>query len=240
MTDSITDPPGAETFCVEKLVRLQHGFFTFGYDDAIPYEPRLPADANGFFTFGSFNNFAKINEPALRVWANILNAVPRSRLVFKAKPMSNPSTHQQIAQFFADRGVRADRVDLIGWLDPAEYYRRLAGVDLSLDPYPYHGHTTSCQSIWMGVPFVTRAGNAFRSRVGVSILHHLNLPEFVARDWAEYERIAIAMASDPQHLRSIRPTLRQRMRSSPLCDAAGFTRDLEQACREMWRGSLRR
>jgi predicted O-linked N-acetylglucosamine transferase (SPINDLY family) len=86
----------------------------------------------------------------------------------------------------------------------------------------------------MGVPFVTRAGNAFRSRVGVSILHHLDLADFIADSEKQYVEKAIQFASDLTRLRELRPMLRDRMRASPLCDAAGFTRSLEQAYRQMW------
>jgi predicted O-linked N-acetylglucosamine transferase (SPINDLY family) len=108
-----------------------------------------------------------------------------------------------------------------------------SGIDLMLDTFPYNGHTTSCQSIWMGVPMVTRSGDSFRSRVGETIMRNLDLMDFVAADWQQYEHIAISLASDLSRLRSVRPTLRQRMIASPLCDAAAFTRNLEVAYREM-------
>jgi predicted O-linked N-acetylglucosamine transferase (SPINDLY family) len=235
LTDSLTDPSGSESFCTEQLVRLPHAFFTYEFDPAAPYEPSLPADRNGYFTFGSFNNFAKINQPMLQSWADILMAVPGSRLILKAKPMGNQSTKDDIVNFFSSHGIDPSRLDLLAWVDSTEHQRLMSSVDLALDPFPYHGHTTSCESVWMGVPFVTRAGNTFRSRVGVTILHHLDLIDFIADSEKQYVEKAIRFASDLTRLRKLRPILRDRMRASTLCDAAGFTRSLEHAYREMWR-----
>jgi predicted O-linked N-acetylglucosamine transferase (SPINDLY family) len=235
LTDSIIDPPGTESYCTEKLYRLPKAFFTFICDPGIPYDPVLPADRNGFVTFGSFNAYSKIGPEMLDTWAQILRATPNSRLLLKAKPMDNPSTREFTLRFFADRGITADRLIVRPWVHQSEHYRLLSSVDLAFDPFPYHGHTTTCQQIWMGVPMITRAGNSFRSRVGVTIAHHLDLMDFVADSNQQYAEKAIAFASDLNRLRELRPILRDRMQHSPLCDAIGFTRSLEDAYRQMWR-----
>jgi predicted O-linked N-acetylglucosamine transferase (SPINDLY family) len=234
LTDSITDPPGTESYCTETLHRLPNAFFVFGYDPALPYDAVLPADRNGYVTFGSFNAFAKVSQAMLDTWAQILRATPNSRLLFKAGPMNNPTTRKEIETFFADRGIDPQRLMPTPWVDQAEHYRLLGSVDLALDPFPYHGHTTTCQQIWMGVPMITRVGDTFRSRVGATILHHLDLMDFAADSNAQYAEKAIAFANDLTRLRELRPGLRERMRLSPLCDAVGFTRDLEEAYRQMF------
>jgi protein O-GlcNAc transferase len=234
LTDSIADPPGADEFYTEKLIRLPNGFFVYGDDPTKPLDPMLPADRTGVFTFGSFNSFTKINDPTLEAWANILRAVPNSRLLMKARPVENPSTRQKLLAFFKDRGITTDRLDLRPWVTMPEHIALLgSGIDLMLDTFPYNGHTTSCQCLWMGVPVVTRSGNTFRSRVGETILLHLDLSDFIARDFEEYQHIAIALATDLTRLRSLRPLLRERMIASPLCDARGFTRALEEAYQSM-------
>jgi predicted O-linked N-acetylglucosamine transferase (SPINDLY family) len=116
-----------------------------------------------------------------------------------------------------------------------EHRAMLSGIDLMLDTFPYNGHTTTCQSIWMGVPVLTWAGESFRSRVGASIMAQLRLPHFVCDSREQYVQRAIALASDLTPLRQLRPTLRDSMLHSALCDAPVFTRSLELAYRQMWR-----
>jgi protein O-GlcNAc transferase len=234
LTDTVADPPGAEVFYTEKLSRLPNAFFVYMGDSNLRFDPVLPADRNGFVTFGSFNSFAKINPDLLDSWAQILAAVPNSRLLMKSKPLENPSTRQWVHQAFARRGVLSDRVQMQTWVRLDEHYALLRSVDLMLDSYPYNGHTTSCQSIWMGVPVMTRAGDTFRSRVGLSMMTQLDLPEFVATSREQYVKRAIEFGSDLPRLRELRPTLRQRMSESSLCDAKTFCRQLESVYREMW------
>jgi predicted O-linked N-acetylglucosamine transferase (SPINDLY family) len=234
LTDSICDPPGADAFYTEKLVRLPNAFFVYSDDRGKPFDPNLPADRNGYFTFGSFNSHTKMNDQTLQSWANILQAVPRSRLFMKARPIDNPSTRRKLLEFFTSRGITADRLDLRSWVTLPEHLALLGGgIDLMLDTFPYNGHTTTCQSLWMGAAVVTRAGDSFRSRVGKCILQHLDLPDLVADSQEQYEQIAISLANDWTRLRELRPTLRNRLANSPLCDAVGLTRNLESAYRRM-------
>ena len=135
---------------------------------------------------------------------------------------------------FARRGVATDRVAMRRWVRLSEHYDLLNDVDLMLDSHPYNGHTTSCQSIWMGAPVLTWAGDSFRSRVGLSMMTQLDLPDFTAASREAYVRRAIELATNPARIRDLRPTLRERMARSSLCDAAGFCRGLEKAYREMW------
>ena len=107
-------------------------------------------------------------------------------------------------------------------------------MDVALDTFPYHGHTTTCEALWMGVPVVTLAGRTHLSRVGVSIMRRIGLDELVAATPDEYVRKALALAGDLEKLRALRAGLRQRMRASPLLDAAGFARALESAYGKMW------
>jgi len=236
LTDWICDPPGAEAFYTEKLIRLPDAFFVYNDDAAKPFDPVLPADRNGCFTFGSFNSFTKFNDATLESWANILRQVPGSRLLIKAKPIDNPSTKARLLKFFADQGISSDRLDLRSWVSLAEHTALLgSGIDLMLDTFPYNGHTTSCQSIWMGVPMVTRAGESFRSRVGKVIHENLGLADLVAQTSEQYEQIAVSLATDLTQLRELRPGLRDRLTKSALCNAADFTRNLEGAYHKMWR-----
>jgi predicted O-linked N-acetylglucosamine transferase (SPINDLY family) len=240
ITDAICDPPGSELYYTEQLLRLPDAFFVYSDDPGKPFDPTLPADRNGVFTFGSFNSYTKINESTLVSWANILLRVPNSRLFMKAKPLANPNTRKRVLDFFQARGVAADRIELCPWVTLAEHIELLGSrIDLMLDTFPYNGHTTTCQAMWMGVPTVTCAGETFRARVGKTIVDRLGLPDFVAENREQYEQAAIGLATDLNRLREIRPTLRDRFAKSSLCDAATFTRHLEAAYRAMWQNYCR-
>ncbi|MGD0463443.1 MAG: hypothetical protein ABSB74_13245, partial [Tepidisphaeraceae bacterium] len=113
-----------------------------------------------------------------------------------------------------------------------ELYHR---VDLALDTYPYHGTTTTCEALWMGVPVVSLAGRTHVSRVGVSLLSNLGLPQLVAFNPEQYVQIATDLAKDLPRLAELRRTLRPRMQASPLMDAPRFAAEVEAAYRQMWR-----
>jgi predicted O-linked N-acetylglucosamine transferase (SPINDLY family) len=108
-------------------------------------------------------------------------------------------------------------------------------VDIALDTFPYHGTSTTCDALWMGVPVVTLAGQSHVSRVGLSLLSNIGLPELVATTVDEYVGVAVNLATDRDRLKRLRLTLRERMQNSPLMDSPTFARNLEAAYRQMWR-----
>ena len=240
LTDGVADPPGADAFYSERLVRLPDAFFVYADDATKPYDATLPADRNGHVTFGAFNSYTKVTPATLATWAVILAAVPNSRLLMKGKPMANPSTRAAVVAAFAAAGVSEDRLDLRPWVPLAEHVALLGTVDLMLDTFPYNGHTTTCQAMWMGGPTLTRYGGEFRGRVGLSIVTQLALPEFAVDSAERYLLRAVELATDLTRLRELRPTWRERMRASPLCDVGRFTRGLEGAYRGMWKSFLAR
>src|SRR5262249_32112398 len=109
------------------------------------------------------------------------------------------------------------------------------GMDVALDTFVYHGVTTTCEALWMGVPVVTRAGDRHASRVGVSILRNAGLPELIADSTEQYVAIAVALAGDPARRRAVRSVMRERMHGSPLGDGTRFARHVERLYREIWR-----
>jgi predicted O-linked N-acetylglucosamine transferase (SPINDLY family) len=185
-------------------------------------------------TFGSLNNFCKVNEQVLALWARVLKTVDRSQLMLLA-----PETrHRSYAiEFLESAGVSSGRVrfeDLRLRRDYLELYHQ---IDIGLDTFPYNGHTTSLDSYWMGVPVVTMAGETVVGRAGVSQLMNLKLPELIARSPDEFVAIASGLAKDLPRLGEIRSTLRARMEASPLMNGPRFARSIETAYREIWRAS---
>jgi len=132
------------------------------------------------------------------------------------------------------KGISPDRLKLGHEQPPAGYLGVYQDIDISLDTFPWSGHTAACQSLWMGVPIVTLRGNRYAGRMVASVLHHAGLVSLVANTLDDYVRIGGELAGDIVGLAKIRAGLRERMSRALICDQKGFTRDLEQAYEEMW------
>jgi predicted O-linked N-acetylglucosamine transferase (SPINDLY family) len=229
ITDAVTDPRGmTEAWHSERLVRLAGPFSCYEPDAAAPAVSALPADRLGTITFGCFNNFAKVSPPVFAAWSALLAAVPGSQLLLKSRGLADPATVQRVHAGFARHGVRPERIHCDGReLSVRDHLSLYHDVDVALDPFPYNGTTTTCEALWMGVPVVTLAGGVHASRVGASLLTHVGLPDWIAGSVDDYVRIAVAAVNDRPRLARLRATLRDQVRQSPLCDAPGFTRNLE-------------
>jgi predicted O-linked N-acetylglucosamine transferase (SPINDLY family) len=233
LSDDYADPPGTtDAWYTERLVRLPRSFFCYMPSADAPEFMPSPSLQNGYITFGSFNSFYKVGPAVLDAWCAILTRVPRSRLVILANVVA--SLQQRLAEHFAARGIEPDRWELAGRRPRRDYLELIARADVALDPFPFNGHTTTCDALWQGVPTVTLSGDSYVSRFGGSGLAALGLNELIARDVSEYVRIASELAGDTSRLAELRSTLRGRMADSPLLDFVGFTRNLEAAYRQMW------
>ncbi len=203
-----------------------------------PAVNELPAATRGRITFGSFNNFCKMNPRVWDRWAGILDAVEGSRLVLLAKAGSHEAKTRDLLQA---RGIDPRRIEFLRYVPSAEerpqaeFLRRYHEIDIALDPFPYNGMTTTCDSLWMGVPVVALSGSTPLARASFSLLSNLGLPELAAPSPNEYVRIAVALAKDRARLAALRASLRSRMEASPLLDAESLARNVEAAWRTMWR-----
>jgi predicted O-linked N-acetylglucosamine transferase (SPINDLY family) len=239
ITDAAQDPPGmTESIHSEQLVRLPRAFFTQLTISGMPEVAPLPAmsSAGGGVTFAVFTNFVKVRPAMMKLWARILRQTKNSRLLIQARSLRDRATRDSVARIFADEGIDAGqggRLELREYVEFPEYIAMYKDVDIVLDTFPFNGHTTTCQALWMGVPVVTLAGNVSRSRMGASVLGTIGLGELVAQSQDEYVRIATELANDLPRLAAMRSTLRQRVAQSPILDCAGFTRALEAAYTEM-------
>jgi protein O-GlcNAc transferase len=233
LTDAHADPPGlADRYYTERLVRLPRAFFCYKpFDDSPPVTP-LPALAAGHVTFGSFNNLMKVTPEAIEVWLEILSRVPASRLVVLA--YRGGHAERNLHARARAHGIEPSRVEVFEKCSTPDFLKWQQRADIALDPFPFNGHTTTCDSIWMGVPVVMLEGDAYVSRFGGSVLANVGLNDLIAHNTDEYIDIAVGLASELPRLERLRDTLRQRMADSPLMDYAGFTRNLESAYRKMW------
>lgn len=242
LTDALCDPPGmTDRLYSERLWRLPRTFCCYLPPMEFPPITASPADENGFITFGSFNNFAKVTEQQLRLWGRILANVPGSRLYLKSMALGDRSVKESVLRTFRSEGVDPERVTMrTVTKTPLEHLQEYARVDIALDTYPYHGTTTTCEALWMGTPVITMAGRTHVSRVGVSILSQIGCSQWVADNEEDYVRLAVSLAADRLGLEAWRVQLREKMAKSPLMDAAGVTKEVEEAFTEMFRRTSER
>jgi predicted O-linked N-acetylglucosamine transferase (SPINDLY family) len=251
IVDAMTDPqPWADGLATERLVRLPGCFLCYapmmaGLGAIVPRAElppsqrapgALPSSGQPIITFGSFNSAQKVGTRTLNLWSRVLAVTPGSRLVLKSLTLGQRATADSLGARLLAAGIDPSRVTL----RPPEPSRdaHLAcynDVDIALDTFPYHGTTTTCQALSMGVPVVTRAGDRHSSRVGMSLLHAAGLADLCATDDDHYVRIARDLALDPARLRDLRATLAHGFATSALCDARAFSARFAHAVRAMWR-----
>jgi protein O-GlcNAc transferase len=231
LTDPWLDPPGLnDDFYTERSIRLPHSFWCFDPLDGAP-EVNAPPSRAGAVTFGCLNNFCKVNDAVLGLWARVLAQVPGSRLLVLAREGSHRTRTWQV---LAQLGIAPERVGFVSPAPRMEYLAYHHALDLILDTFPYTGHSTTLDALWMGVPVVSLCGRPAVSRGGLSLLANVGLRELVAESPEAYVATAVELARDPARLAHLRAGLRERMRASPLMDAAGFARAVTSALRRMW------
>jgi len=191
----------------------------------------LPAREKGQVTFGCLNNFCKVNDRLLALWARILERVEGSRLLL----LSPAGSHRErTLAMLRQLGVEGSRVEFVSPRPRREYLELYQRIDIGLETFPYNGHTTSLDAFWMGVPVPALVGALPVARAGLSHLMNLGLPELVARREEEYVNLVVDLAGDLPRLAELRATLRERMKASVLMDAPRYARNIEAAYRAMW------
>lgn len=237
IVDAHTDPPGSESQATETLLRLPGCFLCYAPPADAPDVSPPPCASGAPVTFGSFNALAKINPGVIDLWARILQSVPNSRLILKARPLGDPPVRARVHDLFASRGIESSRIELLSWAPAVQGHLALYHrIDIALDTFPYNGTTTTCEALWMGVPVVTLIGDRHAARVGVSLLSAVGSPDLIAPSADDYVKVATALALDTPRLANLRATLRQRMATSPLCNGTDHAARFESALRQVWRG----
>jgi predicted O-linked N-acetylglucosamine transferase (SPINDLY family) len=232
LSDPRLDPQDYDAHYNERTLRLPDSFWCY---DALSTEPEpgsLPAASRGYVTFGCLNNPCKLTDASLQLWSPVLSALPDSRLVLLAR---EGSQRARLTGRFAALGVQAERLQYLPFQPRDAYLKAYRDIDIGLDTIPYNGHTTSLDSLWMGVPVVSRIGRTCVGRAGLSQLHQIGLAGLAADSDAGFTAAAVALAHDLPRLADLRRGLRQRLEASPLMDGARFARHVEAAYRTMWR-----
>lgn len=233
ITDRFLDPRDAQpgTYS-EASWRLPDTFWCYDPLTSLPSVNMLPALQTGHITFGCLNNFSKVNRDVLKLWTEVLNAVPDSRILILADPCQQREQTLAICSKFGIDPARIEFPEKRPRLAYLELYHR---IDITLDTFPYNGHTTSLDSLWMGVPVVSLVGDHPVARAGLTLNSNVNLPSLATESPAAYVERAAELCRDLHSLANLRSSLRSTMQASPLMDAPLFARNFESALRQMWR-----
>ena len=186
--------------------------------------------------FCGFSNSYKINPKVFDSWASVLLKVPGSILWLRD---DHPTAKANLIKEAAARGIAQERLVFAGRIqDQSEYLARYAVADIFLDTFPYNGHSTASEALWAGLPVLTLMGQSFAARVAASLLHAIDLPELITQTQAEYEDLAVDLATHPEKLEKIKQKLNANRLTKPLFDTPRFTRNLEAAYTQMYKRYL--
>ena len=234
LADPVLVPAAADHHYQEKIIRLPAGYHLYQPQQGTPEVAPPPHERNGFITFGSFNGVHKLSGPTIECWGRILRHVPASRLVLKAPGFTCPATCLRYQTMLEGWGIDRDRLTLIGRTSPTEHSAAMSTVDIALDSFPYTGGATTVDTLWMGTPVITLAGETMAARLSASYLTAINHAELIAWEVDQYVELAVALAHDPARISRLRESLRPSMKASPLCTEAVFVHHFEQACQRIW------
>ncbi len=225
---TVTDYNGKKFF-TEKVIQLPHTHFCYRRPNDAPEVSAAPCRVNGYITFGSFNNFSKVTDEQLRLWSEIMSAIPTARLFIKSTVFNSKFVEEIAIGRLRTASIAPDRVTVEGGSDYKNYLKAFGAVDVMLDSYPYVGGGTTCDALYMGVPVITRAGDRHGTRFGLSFLSNIRAAELCASTDEEYIAKAIELAGDVDRIEKYRRELRSMMECSPLMDAAAYMSDVEAA-----------
>jgi predicted O-linked N-acetylglucosamine transferase (SPINDLY family) len=241
IADQVLLPSFCDAHFREGIWRLPRLWISYKGDASLP-DSRWEPSPDGTVWLGSFNNLTKVREETLALWAKVMNAIPESRLFLKDRQSANSSVQERIRTELGHHGISGERVEFAGhvpdWRSHMALYDKL---DIALDTIPLNSGTTAFDALWMGVPLIALEGSWMGARMTNAILDALGKPEWVAQNEDEYVAIVAALAKNVEERKSLRAAQRAQMASSPLCDAKGLTRALEDAFEamfELWVGKL--
>ena len=239
ITDGFVSPVSwDESIYTEKLIRLS-SFNTYKQFYEQKSISPLPARENDLVTFGSCNNIAKINPEVILTRAEILKKVPNSRLLLKHRAFDEDNRRTYIAAIFASAGIPCDRLVFEGFTsNRADYLSVYDSIDIALDTFPFGGGTVSYEALWMGVPVLTIAGSTFMGRLSGSLMHQLDLGDWVATSKKEYISTAVLMANDLILLSDLRRDMRAKAQNT-IFNANKYVIELEDALKCIWKNYIR-
>ncbi|MEN6630186.1 MAG: tetratricopeptide repeat protein, partial [Sulfuricella sp.] len=231
--DPVVIPPEEKQFYAEQVRYLPNvvGFFS---PETFPAVGALPALSAKIITFGSFNRLAKVSQESFELWAQVLAAVPGSRLILKTAELDDAGTRERVSRHFTEVGIEPERIVMLGKTPWQAHMEAFNQVDIALDPFPQGGGVTALEGLMMGVPIVALRCPTFAGRVSASILTTLGLTDWIAETPEQYLEIVIQKARDLVTLADIRRNLRDQFTASAIGNADAYVKAVETEYRQFW------
>jgi protein O-GlcNAc transferase len=234
LVDKVGVPEQYQNQFTEKVKYLPETRMCFTPPETALEVAGLPALENGYITFGCFQTMAKVSDDVLKLWAEVMQVLPNSRLRWQCKQLGDVKVIKEIKVRMSQCGIDTRRVSFHGKVSREEYLAAHAEVDFILDSFPFTGGTTTCEALWMGVPTLTLAGETMIARQGASLLTAAGLADWVAETKQAFVQKAYDLCSDLPRLAAFRAALRKKVSTSSLFNGALFAKSLEIALWEMW------
>jgi predicted O-linked N-acetylglucosamine transferase (SPINDLY family) len=235
IADNYVLPENAQEIYSEKIIRLPNSYLSVdGFEIGVPTRKRvdlnIPDDAIIYITVQSG---LKRTLNMIYLQLKILQKVSNSYLLIKG--FADKETIQELFLKTADElGISQERLRFLPNDLNEETHRANLGIaDIVLDTYPYNGATTTLETLWIGIPLVTRVGEQFAARNSYTFLKNAGISQGIAWNDEEYINWGIQLGLDKNLREEIRYQLRQSRQNSPLWDAQQFTRDMESAYEQM-------
>jgi predicted O-linked N-acetylglucosamine transferase (SPINDLY family) len=232
--DHMIAPTNGNIKLAETILRLPGCFLCYQAPDFAPAVSAAPSRRRGYVTFGSFNRPMKIGKEVIRSWAQILAGVPNSRLVLKSRGYAEIALRERITAAFVAEGIDSSRIELRAGSPHADMLGEYGDIDIALDPFPFTGGITTCETLWMGVPVITLAGATPVSRMSLSFLTEIDLGECATFTQPNYVLTAVRLAEDEERRQKLRDELRERIMSSHLGNTRAFTAAFEKTLLYAW------
>jgi predicted O-linked N-acetylglucosamine transferase (SPINDLY family) len=218
--------PVDEGTLIEKPLVMPESWVCFGEFDDEPINPVLPLERNGYVTFGSLNNPYKLTRKTIAQWAEIMNRVPDSRFLYVRSECKSMILCNNLISEFGSHGIGPERLHFVNNTGmPISHLSFYDEMDISLDPFPLTGGTTTCDSLWMGVPVISKVGAAMHQRLSYSLMTSVGLQELCVETDEDYIEKAVALANEPEALQLLRQELRPTIQNSALCRSEDFARN---------------
>ena len=227
--------PGEESWYSEAILRMPNGYIVYAPPQTAPAVGSSPYRRNGFITFGCFNNPGKINAPLAALWAQILKAVPDSRLLLKYRWIDDPLSRARLEALFAAEGIDSGRLTFEGISPQVAMMARYNDVDIALDCQPFGGGVTTLEALWMGVPVMALNGETAAGRHAYCHLMAAGFPELTAETPEAWVQNTVELAANPSRLDHYRTALRPALLDGPVCDGRHFAKAAGDLFRAAWR-----
>lgn len=203
-----------------------------------PWCEHPPMLRNGYITYVSLNNSAKITSEALEVWAKILHYVSDARLLIYVKEDSGEAAQAHMLPRVEKAGLPLARVSVMPQQSLNNFMETGHIADVMLDTFPTCGGTTILHAIWMGMPVISMRGNNDLSNSSSNTINGLGFGGLVASSHEEYFVNAVKCAKNINYLIKCRMTNRENLAKSNLMNYEARARDVELGYRAMWKNFL--